>query len=73
MMRNRLEEFIGKTVRVKLFDDRIIEGELHKTGEERFKADPNLYLPHNYYVLLNSQGTTCIFRSSHVKKCEVTV
>lgn len=74
MKRDKLEEFIGKKVEVTLFDNEIVNGELHKTGEEQFKNDANLYIPHNYYFIVNRQGlngfaeTSCIFKSSHVKK-----
>jgi len=44
----------------------VIMEELHKTGEERFKNDSNLYLPQKWYFLINPQ--TILFRRSHVKK-----
>lgn len=66
MKRSELEQYLGKTVTITLFDNDIIAGELHKTGEEMFKNDPNLYMPQNRYFLINPQS--CLFRSSHVKK-----
>lgn len=66
MKRNDLEKYLGKVVTITLFDNDIITGELHKTGEERFKNDPNLYIPKNLYFLINPQSV--LFRSSHVKK-----
>lgn len=64
MKREDLEKYIGQKVRVILFDNEIIEGELHKTGEERFKNNPNLYIPQKLYFCINPQS--CLFRCSHV-------
>ncbi len=66
MKREELEKYIGKKVQIIFFDKEIIEGELHKTREERFIDDPNLYLPDKYYFLINPQS--CLFRCSHVIK-----
>ena len=66
MKRSDLEQYLGKVVTIKLFDNEIITGELHKTGEERFKNDPNLYIPQKCYFLINPQS--CLFKCSHVKK-----
>lgn len=68
MKRMELERYLGKTVAIKLFNNEVITGELHKTGEEIFKSDPNLYLPQKRYFLINTQS--CLFRCSHVKKLE---
>ena len=65
MKRSELEKYLGKSVTIKLFDGDIITGELHKTGEERFKYDHNLYLPKNLYFLMPQ---SVLFRCSHVKK-----
>ena len=46
--------------------DLVIKGELHKTREEKFKNEPNLYIPNNYYFLINPQS--CLFKCSHVRK-----
>ena len=66
MKRSELEKYLGKVVTIKLFDYDVITGELHKTGEEQFRNDLNLYIPQKYYFLINFQS--CLFRSSHVKK-----
>lgn len=66
MKRTELEKFIGKQVEVTLFDDEVISGEFHKSGEDMFIRDPNLYIPKNRYFCMNPQS--CLFRSSHVKK-----
>lgn len=65
MKRSELEQYLGKTVTITFFDNDIITGVLHKTGEKQFKYDPNLYIPKNcYFLLLQS----VIFKCSHVKK-----
>lgn len=66
MKRMAIERYLGKTVTITLFDNEVIKSELHKTGEEKFKSDPNLYLPQKRYFLINPQS--CLFRCSHVKK-----
>ena len=48
MTRAKLEKYIGKRVEAALFDGDVVRGFLHRTGEERFKNDLNLYLPKNY-------------------------
>lgn len=71
MNRQYIEVFLDKLVEIKLFDGKIIRGYLHKTGEEIFKNDPNLYIPRKYYVLLdgyNNDIYNLVFRSSHIKK-----
>lgn len=65
MKRSELEKYLGKAVTIKLFDNEVITGELHKTGEERFRNNPNLYIPQKWYFLINPQSV--MFRSSHVK------
>ena len=64
--RTELERYLGKVITITLFDNDVIVGELHKSGEERFKNDPNLYLPQKRYFLINPQS--CLFRVSHIKK-----
>ena len=66
MKREELEKHLGNIVEITLFDGDIIKGELHRTREERFKNEANLYIPYNYYFLINPQS--CIFKCSHVKK-----
>ena len=66
MKRSDLEQHLGKVVTITLFDNDVIVGELHKTGEEQFKNNPNLYIPQKCYFLINPQS--CLFKSSHVKK-----
>lgn len=65
MKRSDLEQYLGKSVEITLFDNDVITGVLHKTGEEQFKYDPNLYIPRNCYFLLPQ---SVIFKCSHVKK-----
>ena len=66
MKRSDLEQYLGKIVTITLFDNDVITGELHKTGEEQFKNNPNLYIPRKLYFLINPQS--CLIRCSHVKK-----
>ena len=66
MKRSDLEQYLGKVVTITLFDNEVITGELHKSGEEIFRNNPNLYLPQKWYFLINPQS--CLFKSSHVKK-----
>lgn len=69
MKREELEKYIGKQVKITLFDNETITGELHKTGEEQFKNDANLYIPKNYYFVIYPHS--CLFRCSHVKKIQL--
>lgn len=68
MTKNELEKHLGKNVKITLFDGTIQEGFLHKTGEESFKNEPNLYIPQNrYFCIFDVGNTSCVFRVSHVK------
>lgn len=69
MKRTELEKYLNSNVEITLFDGDVIQGELHKTREEMFKNDANLYIPNNYYFLIKPQS--CVFRCSHVKKVEL--
>lgn len=74
MKRDELEKYIGREVRVTLFDKSVYEGYLFKTGMEEFKDNPNLYIPNKYYFLMKLPfapfESSCLFRSSHVIKLE---
>ncbi len=70
--RIRTEIFRGK-VQIELFDGDILTGFLQKTGAERFRNNPDLYLRRGFYCLtetLESQDCVnfLIFRFSHVQK-----
>lgn len=67
MKRELLETYLSKYVKVTLFDGETICGELHKTGEEMFKNDPNLYIPENRYFCIKPRSYI-VFRCSHVTK-----
>ena len=70
MKRSELEKYLGKTVEVTIFG-KTLRGILHKTGEEKFKYNYNLYLPKKYYFVCDEYGIpcgNCIFRCSHVGK-----
>ena len=56
MKRSDLEQYLGKVVTIKLFDNEVITGELHKTGEEKFKNNPNLYIPQKCYFLIDRKS-----------------
>ena len=73
MTREQLEKYLNEKVKVKLFDGDVIEGYLRKTGEEDFKNIPNLYIPQNYYFMVNDESDciSYLFRSSHVKKIQI--
>nr|DAM57632.1 MAG TPA: Lsm2-8 spliceosome U6 Prp24-8 spliceosome U6 Prp24, SPLICING [Caudoviricetes sp.] len=68
MKRSELEKYLGQKVEIKLFDGDILKGVLHKTGEEQFKDNLNLYLPQKRYFMTDDVGScvSCMFRSSHV-------
>lgn len=68
MKRSELEKYLGQKVEIKLFDGDILRGVLHKTGEEQFKGNLNLYLPQKRYFITDDVGScvSCMFRSSHV-------
>ena len=70
MNRVEFEEYLGKRVSLKLFDNTLCEGFLRRTGDECFKNNPNLYIPRNKYDLVdeNFNSLSCIFRVSHIKK-----
>ena len=68
MKRSELEKYLGQKVEIKLFNGDILKGILHKTGEEQFKDNLNLYLPQKRYFMTDDVGScvSCMFRSSHV-------
>jgi len=72
MDKNKIDKYLNKRVEITIIDGSILQGELHKTGELIFKNEPNLYIPRNYYVLINPQTLQAnkhtIFRCSHVHK-----
>lgn len=66
MKKDKIDSLLGRQVIVTLFDGTEMIGELHRTGEERFKKNLSLYLPNDYYVLINPHS--CLFKSSHITK-----
>lgn len=70
MKKSELEKYLDKNVEIKIFDGSMYAGILYKTGDERFKDNPNLYIPKNrYFVSVDGINTnSCIFRCSHVVK-----
>lgn len=72
MRRIEFEKYLGKRVKISLFDGEIISGFLHKTMEKGYEKDPNLRYSPNYYFVAESEGiappSSCLFRVSHVRK-----
>ena len=72
MKRSELEKYLGKHVRITLVYDKVEEGYLYKTRDEKFKSNPNLYFPDKRYFTTETESSresnSCIFRCSHVKK-----
>lgn len=66
--REKVEKYLGKKVEITLLDNKIVIGELHKTGEEKYKWNNNLYFPRNYYFVEINSNYSYIFRVSHIKK-----
>lgn len=71
MNRNEFEKYIGRYVKITLFDDDVIEGILFKHDSEQLKKYPGLYIPEKRYILINDNKESCLFRVSHVKKLEI--
>lgn len=72
MKKSLLNGYLGQEVKVWLHDGSEYGGILHKTGEDAFRHDANLYLPKGYYFV-SAHGVVkgALFRSSHVRKLEV--
>lgn len=69
MKREHLEKYLGQKVTITLFDGDKMTGELHKTGEEKFKHNADLYCPTKRYFIINGNKCVgCLFKSSHVIK-----
>ena len=64
MKRSELEKYLGKHVRITLVYDKVEEGYLYKTRDEKF--------PDKRYFTTETESSresnSCIFRCSHVKK-----
>ena len=65
-----LDTYLGKKVKIVLFDDTVCEGELHKIGDEFFMNDPDFYISPRYFCI-NSSSRFEYFKYSHVKELEV--
>lgn len=58
MRRDTVEQYLGKYVEVVLFDGDTLKGILQKTGTDRYKNEPDLYLKKNiliYYINIKRQ------------------
>lgn len=51
MNRKALEENLGRRIKVRLFDGAEYEGYLRKSGDERYRNDPNLYFAEELLLL----------------------
>ena len=74
MKRADFEKYLGKKVEIQILgDDDIYEGILHKTGEEIYKNNANLYVPNNLYFVAQENGVCVgyLFRVSHVSKIKI--
>lgn len=70
MKRDKLESYLGKYVKIILFDGTVIKGTLHKTGEKAFENDPDLSIPKQRYFCTDKNGfisSRCLFKVSHIK------
>lgn len=70
MKRDKLESYLGKYVKIILFDGTAIKGTLHKTGEKAFENDPDLSIPKQRYFCTDKNGfisSRCLFKVSHIK------
>lgn len=67
MNRETLESYLGKNVKIKLFDNDTITGILNKTGEEHLRNNPSLFLPKNWYFTVSGIYNSTLFRVSHIK------
>lgn len=70
MKRLELEKYLGHKVTIKIVEGDVYTGILHKTGEEYFIDEAELYLPNNYYFITNQHNEleSCLFRTSPVTK-----
>lgn len=68
MKRSELEKYLGHKITVKIIDGDVYTGILHRTGEESFIDEAELYMPKNYYFVTNEHNEldSCLFRTSHV-------
>lgn len=73
--REIIESYLGKKVEVRLPYGDVVVGVLHKTGEEEFKDNQNLYIPKNYYFVIYpfSEEHSFLFRSSHIRKIQKVI
>lgn len=73
MKRDELEKYLGQKVNIVLFDNYTLNGILHKTKDDLFIHDPNIYFLRNYYLLTDDyyKCISCLFRCSHVKKVKI--
>ena len=73
MKREQLEKYLKEEVIVRLFDGTTFKGFLRKTGDDDFKNNANLFIPRNYYFLVdkNLNCISCLFRLTHVQRIKI--
>lgn len=81
MKRKELEKYLGKKVRIRLFEDKKeYVGYLYRGGMKLFREHPSLYYRNNFYFLMPYEvksivmpcedTSSCLFRCSYVAKLE---
>lgn len=73
MNRKTLEKSLGKKMWIRLFYGNEYEGYLAKTGDKRFIDIPELYLPKDWYFMVDDFGhlTSYLFRVSHIQNYRI--
>lgn len=77
MTRAELEKYLDHRVKITVYDLKEYEGILKKSQSEEFKNDLNLFLPYNYYFVVEKcRGygyitESPLFKCSHIKRLEV--
>lgn len=55
------QKYLGEKVQIELFDGDILTGFLQKTGAERFRNNPDLYLRRGFYCLTETlESQDCV-------------
>ena len=62
------QKYLGEKVQIELFDGDILTGFLQKTGAERFRNNPDLYLRRGFYCLTETLGL-CEFLNLSIFTC----
>jgi len=74
MQREKLETYLGKNIKVTLFDDKKLIGKLTRCDSKEWKNANGGYSQKRWYSLFPENtydNCSVMFRSSHVKKIEL--